>query len=63
MAKKKEVEPKATKKKEVKKKPEPIPPVLHKFKCLDCGTEFEDVGINNIASCSSCNSANTNRIG
>ncbi len=62
MAKKKEV----IKKKVVKKKPEPfvpIPPILHKFRCSDCGTEFEDVGINNIANCSSCNSDNTTRIG
>lgn len=43
--------------------PEKIQEFPHKFKCLDCGTEYEVVSSNNITNCSSCSSANTTRIG
>jgi len=52
------------KKKVRKKEVVPIPLRSYKkLKCLDCGTEYEVVLGNNITSCPSCGSTNSNRIG
>ena len=64
MAKKKAVKKKAKVETPVKKeKLIPIPPVLHKFKCLACGSVYEDVGKNNVSTCPDCKSDKTDRIG